>query len=473
MKQYLSLLQKPVLELQTAIELELTTNPALEILENEADTSDDIISDTAPESDQPKDDSIDSSSDELDFQETLETLSHLDEEMSNSLYSEYSNKLESIDTVEKKHDYQETLITQGETLADHLLWQLGLLSLSDKDYQVAEFIIGMIDESGYLTIAPDTVAAECTTSVEDTERIIAIIQAFDPPGVCARTLQECLLLQLADVDTNPFLNGLATLIVRDHFDLLQKRDTTTLIRNLGLSDERASEVLAFITSLEPKPGRAFTTGNSQVITPDATIHQSIENENEFTVEIHNEYIPQLRINKQYRRMLADPNVDTKTKEYIKSKINGAIWFMKAVDQRKSTLHRVTEKIIEAQSAFLVKGFAFLKPLRLRDIADEIELHESTISRALAGKYVCTPQGTMAYKTFFSNKMQTTTGDDESQTSIMERIKALVTEEDPRKPLSDSKLLTKLGKEGIIIARRTVAKYREMLKILPSHLRKIK
>ena len=239
-----------------------------------------------------------------------------------------------------------------------------------------------------------------------------------------------------------------------------------------MSVERVKNACTFITSLEPKPGRLFYPNEASAIVPDASIYRNDDN-TKYVIEIHDERIPQLRINKKYSSMLKDKSIDAKTKDYLKSKINAAFWFIKAIDQRKSTLREITEKIVEAQADFFERGFAFLRPLRLKDIANDINIHESTVSRAISGKFINTPQGTIPYKKFFSNAMETEDGTFESQKSIMEKIRFLIENESPQKPYSDSKLVTLLKARGIKIARRTVAKYRELLRILPSHMRKTK
>lgn len=460
-KQYIKLLPLPITELQNAIEQEIAENPALE-----EDLTYAALDTKEPESNEPEVEK----NDELDFQETFEKLEQLDEDLKSTLYSDYGSKLESLEDLEKKHNYRESLINKASSLSDYLLWQLNFLELSSEERKIAEHIVGNLDTNGYLTISCDEVAKSLETSADEVKNILSRIQTLDPAGVGAQNLQECLLIQLQQHKANPYAST-AMMIIKKHFKLLEKRDYPTLTKALSASDEKIKKTIELITSLEPKPGRIFVEQETTVITPDASVYPNEENDGTYTIEIHDEHIPQLRINKKYRQMLKDPKLDKKTKDYLKSKINAAFWFMKAVDQRKSTLREITEKIITAQEGFFERGFSFLKPLRLRDIAEQIGIHESTISRAISEKYINTPQGTIPYKMFFSNKMETDDGAIESQKSIMEKIRLIIENEDPKNPHSDAKLVSLLTARGIKIARRTVAKYRELLKFLPSHMRR--
>lgn len=459
-KQYIKLLPLPLLELQNQIEQELTENPALEeeaqySLERKEESTNDESAKT----------------EELDFQEAFDKLDKLDDEFKTTLYSDYNSKLESLEDLEKKHNYKETLINKSETLSDHLLWQLQFLELDENEKTIATHIIGNLDENGYLKITVPDLAKTLEKSEEKIEEVLDMVQQLDPPGVCARSLQECLLIQLKNRTYEPDVVFACT-IVEKHFKLLEKKDIPQLVRVLNIGEEKVKSVLAIITSLEPKPGRMFFRDESTAITPDASVYPNEENDG-YVIEIHDDRVPRLRINRKYREMAKDKNLDSKTKEYLKGKINAAFWFIKAIEQRKSTLREITEQLVKAQEDFFERGFAFLRPLRLKDIAAEIGIHESTVSRAISGKFINTPQGTIPYKMFFSNAMQTDDGMMESQKSIMEKIKFLIDNEDPKKPHSDSKLVTLLKARGIKIARRTVAKYRELLKILPSHMRRQK
>ncbi len=462
-KQYLKLLQQPILELQNSIDQELVENPALE--EEAPESSDNLQENISSEDNIPE-------TEELDFKETFDSLSKLENEFKESIYSGDTSRLEDIESLEKKHNYQESLIQKVSDLNEYLNWQLKFVNFNDEELKIAEEIIGNIDNDGYLKISIEELAEKFNVKLDTVIKVLEIIHSFDPPGVGARDLQECLLIQLLNKeDTDKEIKDIAIEIVKDNFDLLKRKEFTKISKLLNVPFESVERAYSLIKSLDPKPGKAFLPGESNVITPDASVYPATYPDEGYVIEIHDEKIPKLRLNKKYIQMLKDPNMDRKTKEYIKEKINSAMWFMKALDQRKSTLRAITEELVKEQSEFFERGFAFLKPLRLKDIAEKIGVHESTVSRAISGKYINTPQGTIPYKKFFSTKMETDDGSFESQKSIMEKIKFLIENEPPEKPYSDSKLVTLLRARGIKIARRTVAKYREMLKILPSHMRK--
>jgi len=463
-KQYIKLLQLPLLELQNTVEQELSENPALE--EENNPTQSEVK--TEPE----QIDQHEERTQELDFQETFDKLEKLDEEFKNTLYSDHNSKLDSLDNLQKKHSYRESLINKAETLSNYLIWQINFLEVDEEQKSIIQYIIGSIDTNGYLKISIEELAMGAHTTPERAEEMLDLIQTLDPPGVAARNLRECLLIQLRQRKHDPNTK-LAEIIINEHFKLLEKRDFPQISKSLQLSESKVKNACSLIISLEPKPGRMFFRDEAITITPDASVYTAYNPKDGYIIEIHDERIPHLRINRKYKQMLKDKTLDSKTKEYLKSKINAAFWFIKAIDQRKSTLREITEQLIKAQTDFFERGFTFLRPLRLKDIAAKIGIHESTVSRAISGKYVNTPQGTIPYKMFFSNKMETDDGTFESQKSIMEKIKFLIENEDSKKPLSDSKLVTLLKARGIKIARRTVAKYREMLKVLPSHLRRQK
>ena len=244
-----------------------------------------------------------------------------------------------------------------------------------------------------------------------------------------------------------------------------------LTKIFSRSESEVKSAVDIISKLEPKPGRSFYAEEPIAITPDATISIKEGSNNDLEIQIHDECIPEIRINREYRNLLRDRSTDSATKEFLKTRMASGMEFMKALELRRSTLRGITEEIVRAQPLFFTRGFSNLRPLRLKDIAERLNLHESTISRAIHGKYMATPQGTIPYKSFFSQKIETHDGMGESQKSIMEKIKALIDKEDPKKPLSDQALVSALKSEGIQIARRTVTKYRELLKMLPTHLRR--
>ncbi|HXV28027.1 MAG TPA: RNA polymerase sigma-54 factor, partial [bacterium] len=267
--------------------------------------------------------------------------------------------------------------------------------------------------------------------------------------------------------------SLAAEIVAHHLPLLEKRAWQDLAKILAVDIQQIRNAADLIIHLEPKPGRTFYSEEPIAVTPDATVTFSRDENEKFKIEIHDEAIRELRINPYYRRLLRDKQSDSKTRAFIREKIQSGINFLRALSLRKSTLREITEELVRVQSRFFEKGFSQLVPLRLKDVANRLGIHESTVSRALQGKYISTPQGTIPYKSFFSSKMETTHGEAESQKSILEKVRALIGKENPAHPLSDQEIVKILRDEGLVIARRTVAKYRDLLKILPSHLRRRK
>jgi RNA polymerase sigma-54 factor len=456
MRVYLHLLHLPIMDLRQAIEDALEENPMLEEVARSGEPED---ADTpAPSTPKDTDD------------ETAETLpddwAAKDPLTFTNTPPDLSRKKP--EDARKIRDFQETLITQPESLFDYLEWQIHFLELNEKQKRIATEIIGNIDSEGYLKATFEEIASASRAETSAVEEVLRKIQSLDPPGVGARDLREALLIQL---DRKSPKATLAREIVRKHLELLAKKDWKMLAKLFSASETEIKKAAELIARLDPKPGRSFYAEDAIAVTPDATVSIKDGTEDGLEIEVHNDYIPELRINAEYRSMMRDKNLDGKTKDFLKTRLASGMDFLKAIDLRGSTLRAITDEIVRAQPLFFPRGFSHLRPLRLKDIAERVNLHESTISRAIHGKYLKTPQGTIPYKSFFSQKVATENGEGESQKSILERIRSLVEKEDPRKPLSDQVIVKNLKEEGITLARRTVAKYREELKILPTHLRK--
>lgn len=462
LRQYLKLLQQPLLELRQAVEQELAENPVLE-----EDTL--PAQEEASLSELGKDDGLPSEPvRELDFQNKIAELDRIDEDFKENPYSGYESSGDENEETVKKKNYQESIISKETTLTDYLVWQLHFLDLNPEETRIAEEIIGNIDEDGYLKVTVEELKESLGESQAAVEKVLKLIQTFDPPGVGAKDLREALLIQISKSEKG---NTLARKIIEEHFLLLEKKHFLEIAKKLGVSEDSVKKAFLEISHLEPKPGRIFYSNEPITVIPDASVFPDDDNPGQYRIEIHQESVPSLRISPSYRAMLKDKKIDVQTRAFLKAKIDSALWLIQAVAQRKSTLRAITEEIVKAQYDFFEKGFSHLKPLRLKDIAEKVSLHESTVSRAMSGKYIATPQGTIPFRSFFSNRMETDDGSLESQKSVTERIKQLIAEENKKKPLSDEKLVKILASEGIKIARRTVAKYRELLRILPTHLRK--
>ncbi len=360
--------------------------------------------------------------------------------------------------------------SRDQSLLDHLNWQLNLTPFSEEDRAIATMIIESVDENGYLTTSLDEIVAaldDTGVEIEEVEAVLHRIQAFDPAGVAARDLRECLLLQLRQIPIETEYLQLAQTIVAEHFELFGKQDETQLRRKLKVTAEQIREAARLIRSLNPRPGTSVATSEPSYVEPDVFVHKS---NGRWHVELNSEAAPKLRVNSSYAGLIrrADSSADNTT---LKNHLQEARWFIKSLQSRNDTLLRVASKIVELQRNFFEYGEEAMKPLVLRDIAEALEMHESTISRVTTQKYMYTPRGTLDFKYFFSSHVSTANGGEASAIAIRALIKKLVAAEKPSKPLSDNKIAAILGDQGIRVARRTIAKYRESMAIPPSNERK--
>ena len=367
-------------------------------------------------------------------------------------------------------DYGSRTAASG-SLADHLVWQLGLTNASEEDREIALALIDSVDADGMLRASLEEIAedfdAEREIGIEEVEMVLHMLQQFDPSGVCARDLRECLLLQLRDVPTDtPWLLE-AKLVLGEHMELLAARDYQTLLRRTRLTEEELSCVMRLIQSLNPRPGSAVGGDDVEYVVPDVLVRKE---KRRWIVELNGESTPRLRINSDYAALVrrADSSADN---QFLKNNLQEARWFLKSVQSRNETLLKVSTCIVEHQRGFLEYGPEAMKPLVLADIADAIGMHESTISRVTTRKYMHTPRGIFELKYFFSSHVGTTSGGEVSSTAIRALIRKLTDDENPRKPLSDSKIAQLLAEQDIKVARRTIAKYRESMAIPPSNERK--
>jgi RNA polymerase sigma-54 factor len=365
---------------------------------------------------------------------------------------------------------ENTLSTAG-SLSDHLLWQLSLQTDDEQLKEIGAAIIGNLDDDGYLVASVEEIAAMGEWPVADVERALQHVQTFDPIGVAARDLQECLWLQIRHLG----LEGTPTeKIVTEHLRLLQNHQVPEIARKLGISLDDLKEHVEIIRNLDPKPGSRFNPSQSQYVIPDVYV---VKVEDQYVAALNEEGLPQLRISPVYRRLLDKTGAgggeqNDETRAYVKDKFRSALWLIKSVDQRQKTIHKVATSIINFQREFLDHGIEYLRPLVLRDVANDIGMHESTVSRVVNNKYMHTPQGVFELKYFFHSGISSSFGESVSSVTIKQRIRKIIENEDPRKPLSDSKIVSILQKEGLMLARRTIAKYREELKIPTSNQRKV-
>ena len=362
----------------------------------------------------------------------------------------------------------ENTASSTESLADHLEWQLAMQTDETLLRDIGSALIGNINDDGYLVASFDELAAMGPWPVPEVERALRLVQGFDPTGVAARDLQECLLIQLRHLG----LEGTPTeRIVMDHLRLLQNHQVPEIARKLGLTIDDLKEHIEIIRNLDPKPGSRYNPSQSQYVIPDVYV---VKVEDQYVAVLNEDGLPQMRISPVYRRLLdksATENTD-ETRAYVKDKFRSALWLIKSVEQRQKTIHKVANSIINFQRDFLDHGIEHLRPLVLRDVANDIGMHESTVSRVVTNKYMHTPQGVFEMKYFFHSGISSSYGESVSSVTIKQRIRKIIDNEDPRKPLSDSKIVSILQREGLVLARRTIAKYREELKIPTSNQRKV-
>jgi RNA polymerase sigma-54 factor len=360
----------------------------------------------------------------------------------------------------------ENTLTESPDLYDHLLWQLRMTEADEATLEIGEAIIQNLDEDGLLRVSLEDVAAMGPWPIEAVEATLTLVQALDPPGVGARSLTESLRIQLRVLGLE---NSPADVMVRDHMKQLQSHQYQEISRQMGLSAEEVAHHFEIIRGLSPRPGSAYSAKRSDYVLPDVFVVKEGE---EYKIVLNDDGLPKLRISPTYRRLLDQKEPGSEeTRAYVKDKLRSALWLLKSVDQRQRTIYKVAESIVRHQRAFLDHGISHLRPLVLRDVASDIGMHESTVSRVVANKYMHTPRGVYEMRFFFHSGITSTMGEAISSVTIKDRIKKMIEDEDASRPLSDSRIAEVLAAEGLPLARRTVAKYREELRIPPSNLRK--
>ncbi|EFE0859150.1 RNA polymerase factor sigma-54 [Escherichia coli] len=456
LQQAIRLLQLSTLELQQELQQALESNPLLE----QIDTHEEI--DTRETQDSETLDTADA----LEQKEMPEELP-LDASW-DTIYTAGTPSGTSGDYID-----DELPVYQGETtqtLQDYLMWQVELTPFSDTDRAIATSIVDAVDDTGYLTVPLEDILESMgdeEIDIDEVEAVLKRIQRFDPVGVAAKDLRDCLLIQLSQLDkTTPWLEE-ARLIISDHLDLLANHDFRTLMRVTRLKEDVLKEAVNLIQSLDPRPGQSIQTGEPEYVIPDVLVRK---HNGHWTVELNSDSIPRLQINQHYASMCNNARNDGDS-QFIRSNLQDAKWLIKSLESRNDTLLRVSRCIVEQQQAFFEQGEEYMKPMVLADIAQAVEMHESTISRVTTQKYLHSPRGIFELKYFFSSHVNTEGGGEASSTAIRALVKKLIAAENPAKPLSDSKLTSLLSEQGIMVARRTVAKYRESLSIPPSNQRK--
>ena len=450
----IKLLQLNRMELVDRISQELEENPALEeVSEISADEHAQQVETLSSETPHGK---------EVTIEEKI-----LDDIDWSSYYDDYDFRGRTrFETETRDSPRYETFVAQKESLKDHLLWQLLLTSPTEEGKQIGSLIIGNLNRNGYLDVPVDEIAKSSGFSADEVERVLSLLQTFDPSGICSRDLSECLLIQARRLGID---DTIIISIITDHIKHLENKKYMAICRALKIGIKDVVSAVNIIKCLEPKPGREFSDEEAQYISPDIYVYKF---EDEFIIRLNDDGMPKLRINPYYKEaIIRGEKISGETKDYLKDKMRSAAWLIRSIHQRQRTIYKVMESILSFQHGFFEKGIAFLKPMILRDIAQNIDMHESTVSRVTTNKYAYTPQGIFELKYFFNSSINRVHGEAIASASVLEKIKKIIESENPQKPYSDKKISKLLKDENINIARRTVVKYRERLGILSSSKRR--
>jgi RNA polymerase sigma-54 factor len=477
----LKILQVAALDLRSVIQEELQSNPTLEELpmegvsldksapednatDRDSDANGDKSGDTATAS-APTDQS-DSKRDEMDFSKDkeFEILGKMDEDWRDHMASVGGAQPYTSEDAEKRQHFFDSLVSET-SLQEHLMQQAEMTELSPSALAAMKHLVGGLDDRGFLTQTPADVALQTGLPLEAVQDALKVLKTFDPSGIGAKNLAECLLLQLAAKGHG---TSLPARMIRDHFELLTRRRIPELARKLCADADDVQSAIEEIGKLDPAPGRRFAEDSNRVVIADVTVDQD---GTEWKIHLNSDYIPRLRISSTYRDLIAKGALSKEERDYLREKMRTGKFLIDSIEQRQRTIERITREIIKAQTPFFENGVSHLKPLTMTQIADVVGVHETTVSRAIANKYIKTPHGVFDFKYFFTPGYQADSGASVSNTSVKEMIADLVTTEDKAAPRSDQELVAKLQEKGIKIARRTVAKYREELGILPSNLRR--
>jgi len=477
----LKILQVAALDLRSVIQEELQSNPTLEELpmegvsldqpaadnatDRDSDGSGNSAADNAAAASAPADHS-DSKREELDFSKDkeFEILGKLDEDWRDHMASVGGAQPYTSEDAERRQHFFDSLVSEV-SLQEHLMQQAELAGLSPEALAAMRHLVGGLNDRGFLTQKPPDVALQTGLPLATVQEAMQVLRTFDPPGIGAEGLADCLLLQLTAKGRG---TSLAARMIRDHFELLTRRRIPELGRKLGVDPDDVQLAIEEIGKLDPAPGRRFADDNNRVVVPDVTVERDGDS---WKINLNSDYIPRLRISSTYRDLIARGTLSKGERDYLRERMRAGKFLIDSIDQRQRTIERITREIINAQQAFFEHGVSQLRPLTMTQIADVVGVHETTVSRAIANKYIRTPHGVFDFKYFFTPGYQPDSGSAVSNTSVKEMIADLINMEDKAAPLSDQELVAKLQEKGIKIARRTVAKYREELGILPSNLRR--
>lgn len=478
LRQSLEMLQLPVLELRAMIQQEMEHNPLLDDLrtndmsieaEREAQTLEDRrpepeFGESGPEQPDYGPERSDDRTEEMDFDREFEALTQLDDEWRDYFYQDGGSQ-EYTQDAEEKRQFMLDCIVQTESLQEHLLTQLELTELTASDRQIAELVIGSLDDSGYLVTPLGDIAQSAATDVAHVEAVLGAIQDMTPSGVGARDLRECLMIQLRHQQRE---DSLAAKLVASHLALVGAHRFAQAAAACGVSVADIKAAIDDLSRLDPKPGLSFATEQPTYVVPEMEVRLV---EGRYVVVVDDTQLPHVRISRHYRRLLEDPDTSAETKSYIRERIRAGMFLIKSIYQRQRTIQRIATEIVDAQQAFFAQGVSALRPLTMAEIAAKVGVHETTVSRTVSGKYMRSPRGVLELRFFFTHGVKTSDGGSMSNKTVQDKIAQMVAAEDTAHPLSDLELQTRLQAAGVNVARRTVAKYRIQLKIPPSHQRR--
>jgi RNA polymerase sigma-54 factor len=465
LQQAIKLLQMSKLELEEVLNQEMVDNPLLEEEQEEAplaERAEESAAGSAPET--PPASGVETAQDNV-LDRQRDSFEEIDFD---SYFQDY------LDTSYNPRQYEESeqaplenKLSRPPDLPEYLTWQLSMSDATPAVREIATYLIGNLDEDGYLQITREEIRTAGYTNDADVQTGLELVRSLDPPGICAFDLPDCLMLQIHALGIE---NPLIEKVITEHWQEFLNRQFPQLARALGAGMSELQAVVEIIKNLEPKPGRKHSAERTIYVEPDVAVRKIGD---EYVIQLNEDGLPKLRISSAYRRMLRGGNgaIGQEATSYLKDKMRSAVWLIKSLDQRQRTIYRVAESIVRHQRAFLDHGIEHLRPLVLRDVANDIGMHESTVSRVVSNKYIHTPRGLFPMKYFFHSGIDSTTGNDVSSLSIKNKISRLIADEDARRPHSDARIMQRLRAEGIQIARRTVAKYREELRIPSSSQRK--
>jgi RNA polymerase sigma-54 factor len=458
----LKILQVAALDLRSVIQEELTSNPTLEELPMDGVSLDQEQTEGAAENNESGEGA--DNREEMDFSKEYDILTKLDDDWKDYMSQAGGAQPYTSEDAERRQHFFDSLVSET-SLQEHLMRQAELADTPDDVLKALAHLVGSLDDRGFLTQSASDVALQAGLPLDAVQEAVRQLKTFEPAGIGATNLAECLLLQLQVKGRSDVL---AARIIREHFALLTRRRIPEIARKLGVHTDDVQEAIEEIGSLDPAPGRRFAEDNNRVVVPDVTIEKD---DDEWKIHLNSDYIPKLRISSTYKDLIAKGSLSKQERDYLRERIRSGKFLINSIDQRQQTIERITREIIKVQLDFFEHGVSKLRPLTMTQIADVVGVHETTVSRAIANKYIKTPHGVFDFKFFFTPGYQSDTGASVSNTSVKDMINDLISGEDRSQPLSDQEIVVKLEEKGIKIARRTVAKYREELGLLPSNLRR--